>query len=255
MNELIQLGRLSSELNEFEKGKKKKDGWVDKQVASLRAASEGSDRTRRKKKAKDNKAGYATSAAAGATIGGLMGKYKTSYSPSYGLGGFNPFNKRSETKVDKLKRQKSNRRKFGRRALAGAGIGALVSEVSRRANNSNKKTPTGIPHPDLYDKQKRGQVTGGAKGAAIGAALGGVAGKAMSIYKARKGRLSKSRIAKPDKRAMWGAIGVGAGGLAVGQTAGDYNARKKYLKKKGVRLSNYGLKVDLDPKARRKYLK
>lgn len=237
MNELIQLGRASSELHEFEKGKKKKDGWLNRQAAALRAGSEGSDRTRKKKKAKDNKASYASSAAVGAAVGAASGKYKT--------GIF-----RRETKRDKLVRQKSNRRKFGRRALVGAGIGALVSEASRRMNNSNKKTPTGVPHPDLYEKRMKGQVAGGAKGGAIGAALGGIAGKAMSIYRARKGKFKSDHGG-----AILGAIGGGASGLAVGSTVGDYKAKKKYLDKKGVKLRKLGLDVELNKNARRKYLK
>jgi|DEB0MinimDraft_3_1074331.scaffolds.fasta_scaffold243353_1 hypothetical protein len=98
MNELIQLGRASFELHEFEK-----------------------------RKAKDNKAGYASSAAIGAAMGGLTGKYRTTVTP---LGTYI-----HESKRLKLERQKSNRRMFGRRTLVGAGIGALVSEAARRMNN------------------------------------------------------------------------------------------------------------------------
>ena len=112
-----------------------------------------------------------------------------------------------------------------------------------RASTGSKSGIIGIKHAGMQKQNLKGQMRGFGKGAAVGGAAGATIGALM------KGRGSSG------KRALTaGLLAGGLGGL-TGQQIGGYKADQKYLARKGVKVSRGGLKVELTPKARKKYLK
>lgn len=97
----------------------------------------------------------------------------------------------------------------------------------------------GVANKSLIKKRLKGGMSGLAIGGAGGAAVG--AGLAIA---------SRGRVSAKGASIFGGTVG----GL-VGNSVGNYKADQKYFRKKGIKISRGGFKVDYSPKARKKYLR
>lgn len=96
-------------------------------------------------------------------------------------------------------------------------------------------------NPDLANRELLGMLSGSMKG--FGYATPAGAGIGALSFKGR--------------RKLGAAIGalIGASlGLNLGRIKGQYDVRKKFLKKRGITPRNFGLTVDITPEAKKKYI-
>lgn len=105
-----------------------------------------------------------------------------------------------------------------------------------------------LADPTLIGNRQIGGLKGGLLGGGIGAGIGTLAGGAASL-------LSRGKI-RPDAGVLGGAAIGGLGGALVGQTAGMYDADKRFLAERGVRPTMLGMgRGRFTPEAAQKYLR
>lgn len=105
-----------------------------------------------------------------------------------------------------------------------------------------------IADPQLIGERQIGSMKGGLKGGGIGAGVGTLLGAGASA-------LSKGRLSPLEGAGIGAALG-GLTGLSVGQGVGAYNADKRFLANRGIKVTRAGFgRGKFTEEAAKKYLK
>jgi hypothetical protein len=125
--------------------------------------------------------------------------------------------------------------KIAERAEPGWGAKQMAASRAMRGDIGDKTLSNKlIADSKLVGDRIKGQLVGGGIGLGVGIPAG------YAVAKATKN--------------PWAGILTGIGAHAIGATAGQYKAEKKYLADKGINMSRLGFKLKLDDKAKGKYL-
>lgn len=105
-----------------------------------------------------------------------------------------------------------------------------------------------LADPTLIGNRQIGGLKGGLLGGGLGAGIGTLAGGAASL-------LSRGKI-RPDVGTLSGAALGSVGGAVIGQSAGMYDADKRFLAERGIKPTMLGMgRGRFTPEAAQKYLR